>query len=114
MNLFGSFPRTAPVLPLACVPGGAYVDLANHVTTLVAFRALHDQAARREHSDFGRRIWHGGNGSNRRLALRGSARAGIRSRRRGRVLRPLGRDHRRGVRGSPRFDLLTINYLLPN
>lgn len=46
VNVLGSYAQTAPPLAQACMPGGAYVDLANDLPTLTALLDRNDEAAR--------------------------------------------------------------------
>ena len=45
INLLGSYASTAPSLARACMPGGAYVDLANDLGALETLVGMHDEAA---------------------------------------------------------------------
>ena len=46
VNVLGSYGRTAPALVRACMPGGAYVDLANDLPTLRTMIGMDDEAKR--------------------------------------------------------------------
>lgn len=43
VNLLGSYARTAPALARACMPGGAYVDLANDLPTLETLIGMNNE-----------------------------------------------------------------------
>lgn len=45
VNVVGSYAETAPVVARACMPGGAYVDLANDLTALEALLSMDEEAA---------------------------------------------------------------------
>lgn len=44
VNLLGSYTETATVIARACMPGGAYIDLANDLTALRALLEMGDEA----------------------------------------------------------------------
>lgn len=45
VNVLGSYSETAPAIARACIPDGAYIDLANDLTTLRALQDMGDTAA---------------------------------------------------------------------
>jgi short subunit dehydrogenase-like uncharacterized protein len=48
VNLLGTYGETAPALARACMPGGAYIDLANDLTALKVLVGMHEEAKRNE------------------------------------------------------------------